>query len=77
MTIHYGITSFYILDVQSVAVMALSCMSRKGNFSYLKSRINETTNRFKKDQNEDGSFGNIYTSALVIQVLNSQKVLWQ
>ncbi|KAG8182059.1 hypothetical protein JTE90_013989 [Oedothorax gibbosus] len=59
----------FLTDVQSVAVMALSCISRKGNFSQLESKINETTHAFKKGQNEDGSFGNIYTTALVIQAL--------
>ncbi|KAG8182060.1 hypothetical protein JTE90_013990 [Oedothorax gibbosus] len=59
----------FLTDVQSVAVMALSCISRKGNFSQLESKINQTTNAFKKGQNEDGSFGNIYTTALVIQAL--------
>ncbi|KFM72995.1 hypothetical protein X975_01298, partial [Stegodyphus mimosarum] len=57
-----------------MAVMALSCMKNqnmdldKGNISVVQD-YNATIKRFKSLQHEDGSFGNVHTTALVTQAL--------
>ncbi|CAL1287041.1 unnamed protein product [Larinioides sclopetarius] len=61
----------FFTDVQSVALMALACVGNTSKTSELKENITRATDTLKKHQNEDGSFGNIYTTALVIQALLS------
>ncbi|XP_055943849.1 uncharacterized protein CG3556-like [Argiope bruennichi] len=65
----------FLLDVQAAAVMAFSCVetiAHNGtNSSLIDKDYEEAIARFKKLQLEDGSFGNIYTSAIVTQALIS------
>ncbi|GFQ69562.1 uncharacterized protein CG3556, partial [Trichonephila clavata] len=57
----------FLTDVQAMALMALSCAGNTSKISEFKENITHATDRLKKYQNEDGSFGNIYTTALVMQ----------
>ncbi|GBN84970.1 Uncharacterized protein CG3556, partial [Araneus ventricosus] len=65
----------FLLDVQAIAVMALSCLKvnyEKGlNASFPQSDYEEAVRKFKDLQLDDGSFGNIYTTAVVTQALLS------
>ncbi|GFX05223.1 uncharacterized protein CG3556 [Trichonephila clavipes] len=76
----------FLLDVQAAAVMALSCLNsdNKTDFvviddaanntdlvSFSQSEYEEAVNNLKKFQSPDGSFGNIYTTAIVTQALLS------
>ncbi|CAL1287036.1 unnamed protein product, partial [Larinioides sclopetarius] len=61
----------FFTDVQSVALMGLACIGNSSKTLELKENITRATEILKKHQNEDGSFGNIYTTALVIQALLS------
>lgn len=61
--------SYFSLDTQAMATIALSCASQHHEHSYLKNDLRGPLKYFKKLQKEDGSFGNIYTTALVAQAL--------
>ncbi|GFT71818.1 uncharacterized protein CG3556 [Nephila pilipes] len=76
----------FLLDVQAVVVMALSCLSssNKTDFfnvsdtsnnteiiSFSKIEYEDAMDNLKKIQSDDGSFGNIYTTAIVTQALLS------
>ncbi|KAF8763470.1 hypothetical protein HNY73_021654 [Argiope bruennichi] len=72
----YIIFYFFILkDVQAAAVMALSCIRANqqddSNSSSLYTDYEEALKKLKQLQLEDGSFGNIYTTAIVTQALLS------
>ncbi|XP_022249131.1 uncharacterized protein CG3556-like isoform X2 [Limulus polyphemus] len=54
-------------DTQAMAVLALSCVVRKQHYTNISKNIAETLKSFKKIQKPDGSFGNVYTSGLVVQ----------
>ncbi|XP_013781508.1 uncharacterized protein CG3556-like [Limulus polyphemus] len=60
-------------DTQALIVMALSCVARKEGYSYLESNISTVLEHFKEIQKPDGSFGNVYTSGLVVQALLAAK----
>ncbi|XP_076364493.1 uncharacterized protein CG3556-like isoform X2 [Tachypleus tridentatus] len=59
--------AFFWTDTRAMAVMALSCVVKKQHFTNISQNIEEALNSFKKIQNPDGSFGNVYTSGLVVQ----------
>ncbi|XP_054711476.1 uncharacterized protein LOC129221064 [Uloborus diversus] len=63
-------------EIQAVAVIALSCVIKNGQREFLNTTdfeiFNDSVQELKKLQNEDGSFGNIYTSALIVQALLSK-----
>ncbi|GFY44192.1 uncharacterized protein CG3556 [Trichonephila inaurata madagascariensis] len=76
----------FLLDVQAAAVMVLSCfntdnktdfvdMDDAGNMtdlvSFSQSEYEDAVNNLKKFQSRDGSFGNVYTTAIVTQALLS------
>ncbi|GFY44187.1 uncharacterized protein CG3556 [Trichonephila inaurata madagascariensis] len=76
----------FLLDVQAAAVMALSCLNsdNKTDFvdideaanntnlvSFSQSEYEGAVNNLKKFQSRDGSFGNVYTTAIVTQALLS------
>ncbi|XP_055940399.1 uncharacterized protein CG3556-like [Argiope bruennichi] len=65
----------FLLDVQAAAVMALSCIRANqqddSNSSSLYTDYEEALKKLKQLQLEDGSFGNIYTTAIVTQALLS------
>ncbi|GBM96789.1 hypothetical protein AVEN_249337-1 [Araneus ventricosus] len=65
----------FLIDVQAAAVMAFSCLranQRNGsNSSLFDSDYDEAVAKFKQLQLKDGSFGNIYTTAIVTQALLS------
>ncbi|GIY59249.1 uncharacterized protein CG3556 [Caerostris darwini] len=61
----------FLVDVQSTALMALSCVGNSSKASQFNDNITKAVERLKQHQNGDGSFGNIYTTALVIQALIS------
>lgn len=56
-----------------MAMMALTCIRNKmenfQNIANASQTFNETIEKFIRDQLSDGSFGNIYTTALVTQVI--------
>ncbi|GBN38128.1 Uncharacterized protein CG3556 [Araneus ventricosus] len=65
----------FLLDVQAITVMALSCLKvsyENGlNASFPQTDYEEAVRKFKELQLGDGSFGNIYTTAVVTQALLS------
>ncbi|CAL1292799.1 unnamed protein product [Larinioides sclopetarius] len=65
----------FLLDIQAITVMALSCLKvnyGKGpNTSFPQTDYEEAIRKFKELQLDDGSFGNIYTTAVVTQALLS------
>ncbi|CAL1292798.1 unnamed protein product, partial [Larinioides sclopetarius] len=65
----------FLLDVQAAAVMAISCLRANekngSNSSLIDGGYEEAVARFKTIQLKDGSFGNIYTTAIVTQALLS------
>ncbi|GBM25414.1 Uncharacterized protein CG3556 [Araneus ventricosus] len=65
----------FLLDVQAAAVMAFSCVRANqqngSNSSFIDTDYQEAVARFKQLQLDDGSFGNIYTTAIVTQALLS------
>ncbi|GBM38718.1 Uncharacterized protein CG3556 [Araneus ventricosus] len=65
----------FFLEVQAAAVMALSCIRANrqdgSNPSFIDTDYHQAVNQFKRLQLQDGSFGNIYTSAIVTQALLS------
>ncbi|CAL1301396.1 unnamed protein product [Larinioides sclopetarius] len=65
----------FLLDVQSVAVMALSCLQANNQNSlndlFPQADYEEAVKKLKQFQIEDGSFGNVYTTAIVTQALLS------
>ncbi|XP_055946204.1 uncharacterized protein CG3556-like [Argiope bruennichi] len=65
----------FLLEVQAMAVMALSCLKADDqnvlNFLFPLNDYVEAVRKFKELQLEDGSFGNIYTTAVVTQALLS------
>ncbi|XP_035232065.1 cobalamin binding intrinsic factor-like [Stegodyphus dumicola] len=67
----------FLIDFQAMASMALSCMKNRkmgldseGNFSIMHN-YHSTLKQFKSMQHQDGSFGNVYQTALVTQALLS------
>lgn len=63
----------YIKDVQAVAVMTLTCVKNLQGKEFRRipnatNIYNATTEKFITGQLTDGSFGNVYTTALVTQV---------
>ncbi|GIY94159.1 uncharacterized protein CG3556 [Caerostris extrusa] len=62
----------FLLDLQAATIMALSCLRNSSqnlpNISFPQTDFENTIERFKTFQKDDGSFGNIYTSAIVTQV---------
>ncbi|GFQ92090.1 uncharacterized protein CG3556 [Trichonephila clavata] len=62
----------FMIDLQAMAVMALSCQI-KGNSEFSKSfddaLYKTAIQNFKAMQQQDGGFGNVYTSALITQAL--------
>ncbi|XP_076372884.1 uncharacterized protein CG3556-like [Tachypleus tridentatus] len=56
-------------DTQALIVMALSCVTRKESNGYIESNVSTVLEHFKEIQKPDGSFGNVYTSGLVVQAL--------
>ncbi|CAL1262673.1 unnamed protein product [Larinioides sclopetarius] len=65
----------FLLDVQAAALMALSCIPDdqpdESNSSYPLINYLEAVKKFKQLQLDDGSFGNVYTTAIVTQALLS------
>ncbi|GFS28324.1 uncharacterized protein CG3556 [Nephila pilipes] len=61
----------FLTDVQAMALMTLSCVGNTPKISEFKENITYATDRLKRHQSNDGSFGNIYTTALVVQALLS------
>ncbi|XP_055945067.1 uncharacterized protein LOC129975838 isoform X2 [Argiope bruennichi] len=62
----------FFLEVQAAAVMALSCIRTSQQDVYAHcTDYDPTIKKFKQLQLEDGSFGNIYTTAIVTQALLS------
>ncbi|GFQ67400.1 uncharacterized protein CG3556, partial [Trichonephila clavata] len=76
----------FLLDVQAATVMALSCLNSDNTtdftdiddatnktelVSFSQSEYQEAVNNLKKFQSPDGSFGNVYTTAIVTQALLS------
>lgn len=62
----------FMIDLQAMAIMALSCQINE-NSDFSKSfddkLYKSTIQNFKKMQKQDGSFGNVYTTALITQAL--------
>ncbi|XP_022249472.1 uncharacterized protein CG3556-like [Limulus polyphemus] len=56
-------------DTQAVAVMALSCVGKHEAYAFLENHIYEALKSFKKRQQRNGSFGNVYTTGLIVQAL--------
>lgn len=60
------------IDIQAMTIMALSCIKNKyEEYEHLfndSSIYNETIENFIEMQLPDGSFGNVYTTALITQV---------
>ncbi|KAF8763477.1 Cobalamin binding intrinsic factor like protein [Argiope bruennichi] len=67
----------FVKDLQAMAIMALSCeANRSRNIDHILknttlSFYKETIQQFLKLQATDGSFGNVYTTALITQALLS------
>ncbi|KAF8763467.1 hypothetical protein HNY73_021652 [Argiope bruennichi] len=65
----------FFLDIQAVAIMALSCLQvnneRILNGFFPHTEYQEALTKLKQLQLEDGSFGTIYTTAVVTQALLS------
>ncbi|GIY03511.1 uncharacterized protein CG3556 [Caerostris darwini] len=65
----------FLLDLKAATVMALSCLRHSSedisNIPFPQTDFENTIERFKALQKDDGSFGNIYTSAIVTQALLS------
>ncbi|GFQ67452.1 uncharacterized protein CG3556 [Trichonephila clavata] len=64
-------------DIQAMAILALSCKIDQSSFSNNSHELMNLTlyhsivEHFKKSQLQDGSFGNVYTTALITQALVS------
>lgn len=56
-------------DTLAMTVLALSCVVREHHNRNLAGYLRKPIKRLKKFQNEDGSFGNIHTSAIATQAL--------
>ncbi|XP_055939070.1 cobalamin binding intrinsic factor-like isoform X2 [Argiope bruennichi] len=65
----------FMKDLQAMAVMALSCNYSRYVNNMLSNQLldlyNKTIHHFKSLQTLDGSFGNVYTTALITQALFS------
>ncbi|GBN01322.1 Uncharacterized protein CG3556 [Araneus ventricosus] len=68
----------FVKDIQAMALMALSCEANRGRngdnrmFTHPTLTLYKNTiHHFKKVQAHDGSFGNVYTTALITQALLS------
>ncbi|KAG8192105.1 hypothetical protein JTE90_027752 [Oedothorax gibbosus] len=60
----------FVTDIQAMAVLALSCNANYTiNPSSTSSLYKAAIRRFKKQQLQDGSFGNLHTTALITQAL--------
>lgn len=63
----------YFIDSRAMIIMALVCHREKYKMSDYDEYIQEQLKSFKKRQTSEGNFGNVYTSALVIQALIAAK----
>lgn len=67
----------FIKDLQAMAILALSCKVNQSNYSNNSRELTnltlyrDTIEHFKQIQLQDGSFGNVYTTALITQALIS------
>lgn len=76
----------FLLEVQAAAVLALSCLNSDNKtdlidmndisnktelLSFTQSEYEDAVNNLKEFQSNDGSFGNVYTTAIVTQALLS------
>ncbi|GFS59738.1 uncharacterized protein CG3556 [Nephila pilipes] len=67
----------FIKDLQAMAILALSCKLNQTNYSNITQNstnltlYHNTVEHFKQSQLQDGSFGNVYTTALITQALLS------
>ncbi|GIY84880.1 uncharacterized protein CG3556 [Caerostris darwini] len=68
----------FLPDVQAASIMALSCLcynkdDKSIQIPYIKVGYDRIVEKFKKLQQVDGSFGTIYTTAIVTQALLSAR----
>ncbi|GFQ98338.1 uncharacterized protein CG3556 [Trichonephila clavata] len=61
----------FIKDLQAIAILALSCKIDHSSEYELTKLYQSTIEHFKQSQFPDGSFGNVYTTALITQALMS------
>ncbi|GFY44178.1 uncharacterized protein CG3556, partial [Trichonephila inaurata madagascariensis] len=61
----------FIKDLQAIAILALSCKIDQSSENELTNLYQNTIENFKQSQFTDGSFGNVYTTALITQALMS------
>lgn len=66
---NFVLNSYYALDTTALKILAMKCIYEKNEDEKLKNDINSTINEIKKFQQSDGSFGNLYTTALILQAL--------
>ena len=59
---------FSSTDTRSMAAMALECFRRKRHNDALERHIEEALKKITEIQQPDGSFGNIHTTTVAIQV---------
>ncbi|KAG8192109.1 hypothetical protein JTE90_027756 [Oedothorax gibbosus] len=60
----------FVTDIQAMAVLALSCNANSTiNLSNTSTLYKAAIKRFKNQQLQDGSFGNVHTTALITQAL--------
>ncbi|XP_023233388.1 uncharacterized protein CG3556-like isoform X2 [Centruroides sculpturatus] len=61
--------TMYNVDATALKILAMICIYEKSKNEHLQHFINANLNAIKSLQNPDGSFGNVYTTALVVQAL--------
>ncbi|GFX05273.1 uncharacterized protein TNCV_4175161 [Trichonephila clavipes] len=67
-----AIKSVAILEnLQAIAILALSCKLNQNSENEQTNLYQNTIEHFKQSQFTDGSFGNVYTTALITQALMS------
>lgn len=67
--LEYESEYLFWMDIQAMAVMALSCATHQAKHAHLAQNVSSAVGNFKRKQRTDGSFGNVYTTALVVQAL--------
>ncbi|XP_067138399.1 uncharacterized protein CG3556-like isoform X2 [Centruroides vittatus] len=63
------LNTIYNVDAMVLKILAMICIYERSKNEHLKHFINAELNAIKSLQNPDGSFGNVYTTALITQAL--------
>lgn len=67
--LEYESEYLFWMDIQAMTIMALSCITHQNKHAHLAQNISIAVENFKRKQRTDGSFGNVYSTALVVQAL--------